>query len=302
MNTEMTVTPLPARRVTEKRKYPVCTIEKAMAMIEKQCGDVGIAERHGKGKHKVLVLPEATQELKTMISYGRRSPMNQKEQKYVGYGHILVDVSKRAYVLVVKHYIEIQTMNRTTVGASNLGPNGEYNPGLDFLEYHREEFLKMEAKYNTDAYGYVVDPFMRLCKNSEFVTEGHTHPDLGVFFSGQDRVSGAARAATSPICIFVCDPVRKTMLGAIGKDFEAAEVIVYERFQASEMMDESTFLETPADEIARLASTCLRTHGFDGVMQIYPKLDGRMCMKLRLVVPKAMHVREENSRFEDNWQ
>ena len=137
-------------------------------------------------------------------------------------GHFLVDDDGNV-ITIISHIIEIQTMNRNPVGASNLGPNGEYNPGLDFLEYHREEFLRNESKFNTDAFGYQVDPFLKLCGPSEFVLEGHTHPDLGVFYSGTDKVSGAARAASSPVCIFVCDPIRKKMLGSIGKDFAEAD-------------------------------------------------------------------------------
>ena len=102
---------------------------------------VSITERHGKGQNKVIILPEAFQELKVMISYGRRSPMNFKEQKYAGFGHLFSDKNGSS-VTVVSHFIQIHTMNRNPVGASNLGPNGEWNPGLDFLEYYREEFLE----------------------------------------------------------------------------------------------------------------------------------------------------------------
>lgn len=220
-------TPMPARRPVTPRTYPICSLREAMDLVSNMCGNVYIKERHGTGVNKVIILPEAARELEVMVSYGRRSPMNVSEQKYVGYGHFLMDES--GHIAVVNHFIEIQTMNRNSVGASNLGPNGEYNPGLDFLEYHREEFLRTETKYNIDAYGYQVDPFLKLCGPSEFVLEGHTHPDLGVFFSGTDKVSGAARAASSPVCIFVCDPIRKEMLGSIGKDFAEAEVLVYSR-------------------------------------------------------------------------
>lgn len=286
MNTVMNTTPLPARKHREPKTYPVCSFKKVCSIIEDKCGEVYVAERHGKGRNKVIITPEAMQEYKTMVSYGRRSPMNAKEQKYVGYGHILID--EEGYTTtIVTHFIEIQTMNRNPVGASNLGPNGEDNPGLDFLEYHREEFLKNEAKYNTDAYGYVVDPFLKLCGGSEFVLEGHTHPNLGVFYSQTDRVSGAARAGTSPVCIFVCDPIRKEMLGSIGRDFANAEVIVYERGEADLSNEVEECLITPTDEIACLASQCLRTKGYSGNIKIHTRLDGRACMKVKLVIPKS---------------
>ena len=150
---------MPTRRPSEPKTYPVCSLKKALDIIKSKCGDVYVKERHGKGRNKVIILPEPEQELNSIISYGRRSPMNVYEQKLYGMGHFLVDDDGNV-ITIISHIIEIQTMNRNPVGASNLGPNGEYNPGLDFLEYHREEFLRNEAKFNMDAFGYQVDPFL----------------------------------------------------------------------------------------------------------------------------------------------
>ncbi len=280
-------TPMPTRRPALPPTYPICSLKKAMDIIENKCGDVCIAERHGKGPNKVIILPEAARELEVMISYGRRSPMNANEQKYAGYGHYLMDESGHI-VTIVKHFIEIQTMNRNAVGASNLGPDGEYNPGLDFLAYHREEFMRNEVKYNTDAFGCQVDPFLELCGPSQFVLEGHTHPDLGVFYSSTDRVSGAARAASSPVCIFVCDPIRKKMLGSIGKNFAEAEIIVYSHGAAPRAdLSEDKRLIPPADEVVRLAGQCLRTRGYAGDIRLHTRMDGRGCLKIRLVIPRG---------------
>lgn len=280
-------TPMPTRRPPQPKAYPVCSIKKVTDIIKSKCGDVYIKERHGKGCNKVIILPETEQELTAITSYGRRSPMNVYEQKLYGMGHFLIDDDGKV-ITIISHIIEIQTMNRNPVGASNLGPNGEYNHGLDFLEYHREEFLKNERKFNTDAFGNKVDPFLELCGPSEFVLEGHTHPDLGVFYSGTDKVSGAARAASSPVCIFVCDPIRKQMLGSIGKDFDKAEIIVYSRRTApQEDLSEDKRLIPPTDEIVRLASQCLSTRGYAGDIGLRTRIDGRGCLKIKLVIPKG---------------
>ena len=141
------------------------------------------------------------QELTSIISYRRRSPMNVNEQKFGGYGHFLRNPAG-GMIAVIKHFIEVPTVNRTPVSAGNLGPNGELNPALDFLEYVRAEFFRTEKQFNTDAYGCEVDPFLELCGGSEFVMECHTHPDLGVFWSAADRRSGSHRAGNKPLCIF----------------------------------------------------------------------------------------------------
>lgn len=279
-------TPMPARRVKAQKTYPVCSLSEVLSLIESKCGDVHIVERHGKGLNKVIILPEAARELEVMISYGRRSPMNENEQKYVGYGHYLADEGGHI-IIIVKHFIEIQTMNRNAIGASNLGPNGEYNPGLDFLEYHREEFMKNEAKYNTDAFECTIDPFLKMCGPSEYVLEGHTHPDLGVFFSDPDKVSGAARAASAPVCIFVCDPIRRKMLGSVGKDFAEAEVVVYSRHQAAmKEYKKDERLNPTADELMRFTGQCLRIRGYAGNARLRTRMDGKICLRIKLVIPK----------------
>lgn len=117
---------------------------------------------------------------------------------------------------------------------------------------------------------------------------GTTYPDLGVFYSGTDKVSGAARAASSPVCIFVCDPIRKKMLGSIGKDFAEAEIIVFSRGTApQEDLSEDKRLIPPTDEIVRLASQCLRTRSYAGDIRLHTRIDGRGCLKIKLVIPKA---------------
>ena len=82
-------TPMPTRRPSEPKTYPVCSLKKALDIIKSKCGDVYVKERHGKGRNKVIILPEPEQELNSIISYGRRSPMNVYEQKLYGMGHFL---------------------------------------------------------------------------------------------------------------------------------------------------------------------------------------------------------------------
>lgn len=192
--------PLPPRPITQARTYPVLSAVEIAAVIEKNCGSFQ-AERYGKGRHYVFFLPEAAEELTMMVSYGRRSPMNHLEQKYIGLGHFFLEKDGRVNV-VVSHFLQVHTMNRTRSSASGLGPNGENNPGLDFLEYYRDEYLRDEKRFNRDAQGCVVDPFLEYGP-SEYCLEGHTHPDLGVFWSGTDRSSGEA-GRPKRRCAFLC--------------------------------------------------------------------------------------------------
>ncbi len=231
---------LPKRHPAIKKTYPTCSFQQAQNIIEKRCGNVSIAERHlsehkQSAPNKVIILPEAGKELNMIVSYGRRSPMNMLEQKFIGLGHIF-ESGDGHHIIVVNHFIEIHTTNRTSFGAGNIGPNGE-TTAPDLLSYYREEYLEKEAEFNTDENGNMIDPFLTGAGPSEYVLEGHTHPDLHVFFSGPDRESGKARAASNPICIFVCDPIRKEMLGAIGRNMDPAEVIVYSKVPAKQIVE-----------------------------------------------------------------
>lgn len=219
---------LPEKRLPELRTYPKMKYEEALGLIKKECGKELSLQSHGDSRNKVFILPEAFQEFKNMVNYGRRSPMNFNEQKFNGLGHIVEDPNG-GFILVVSHFIQIFTLNRSKTYASNLGPDGKPNAGLDFVQYYREEFLHREQDFNADEYGYTVDPFLKICGASEYVLEGHTHPDMGTFLSDRDKKTGAARAATAPICNFVCDPIQKKIAGFIGRDFESAEVILIDR-------------------------------------------------------------------------
>lgn len=278
---------LPPRREQAPRTYPVLSAQKIAEIIESKCGNVCVAERHGKGRNKVFFLPEAYQEYKMIVSHGRRSPMNLNEKKFIGLGHFLVGEEDTVNI-VVSHFIEVLTTNRSAVSASCLGPRGEANPGLYFLEYHREEFLRHEKQYNQDAFGGMVDPFLKLCGSSEYVLDGHTHPDLGVFFSGPDKANGAARAAASPVCVFVCDPVRGQMLGCVGKRFDSAEVIVYDRVQAASQTEEPEEIrsEDPVGEMMCFANECLRTCGITGTVKSRVRMDGKIRLKIDMVIPQ----------------
>ena len=161
-----------------------------------------------------------------MITYGRISPINEFEQQFCGYGHIFLTEEGYA-TTVVSHFIT-GTHNESYTDQFLISlQDGTSNPGLDFLVYYRDEYVKNEAKYNRNDRNYMVDPYLKY-GHSEYVLEGHTHPGLGVFFSAPDRATGEAHAKDTPLCTFVCDPVRREMRAAIGRTFAPAEVIVYE--------------------------------------------------------------------------
>ena len=77
------------------------------------------------------------------------------------------------------------------------------------------------------------------------------------------------------------------MLGAIGKNFADAEVVVYDRINCDPIEADVASLIPPSDEIARLTSQCLHTRGYSGNIKIRTRFDGRSVMKIKLVIPSA---------------
>lgn len=164
--------PKQLKREKEEKVYPVMSLKEICAIAEAKCGKVFVAERHGKQEEShnhVIILPEAWEELRVMITYGRISPINEFEQQFCGYGHIFL--TEEGYVTtVVSHFIQVHTMNRTPISSSYLSRDGTSNPGLDFLVYYRDEYVKNEAKYNRNDRNYMVDPYLKY-GHSEYVLE-----------------------------------------------------------------------------------------------------------------------------------
>lgn len=268
----------------EARSFPQCDPDNIIKVIEDECC-AQIAVRSGKGDDKLIILPEAWEELRMIISWGRRSPQNILEQKFVGMGHFLI--SKTGRITIVNHFIQIHTMNRTRTSASNLSDDlGKGPDAVDLLEYYRSEHLRYEREYNTDARGYPVDPFINKLCPSEQVVEGHTHPDLSVFLSSPDRATGKARAAINPVCSFVCDPIRQEMLAATGHELTDSEIIVFAAKPAGsapEMTNETSF-----GELAASASTALRGKGCSGKVRCSSAHGGKVRLRIDLTAPEVV--------------
>lgn len=272
--------PLPFVKKAAQRTYPILSVDKAMDIIAAHCGDdVCIAEKHGSGKHKVIILPDAAQQFGAMIGYGRKSPVNACEQVYNGYGHIYKNPDEDSWLIIVKAFIEIKTTNRSAVSASaGFSADGKPNPGLEFLEYDHMMLEKYERSRNSDADGNMIDPFLKDNMPSTYVLFGHTHPDLGCTFSKTDLKTGRAKAAADiPVVMFVADPVRREMKAVIGKSFEDAEVFVYGRGAKTPAAE----AKIGAEEIVRLASAFLQKKGVRGKVRMGSPF-GRKTINIKL--------------------
>lgn len=207
--------------------YPRLTPEQIRSEIKSRCG-AGRMTYYSRGKHHVFILPEAWEELRSMIYFGKRTPVNTYEQQFQGMGRIFIAVDGRISV-VVSHFLYIYSASRGPTHSQIQG--GVNDRTLERLEAEREIYLKLEKQYNTLPDGRTRDPFVRYGK-CEVVLGGHTHPDLGCFFSPPDHASSFA-TSSFPAVTFVCDPIRKDMKAMVGVKEEEAVICVMEYDQAA---------------------------------------------------------------------
>lgn len=223
------ITPLPVvekagevRANEEKAFYPCLTTDEILKTISHNFAGVPVSiEKYGKGVHMVIILPEAMAEFDAMVGWGRRTPNNAYEQLYQGIGHVFVDKSE-SVTLVISHFLYIYAADRSPVSACVF--KGSYDSIMERIAYEREVYNRNEIKYNRAPQGYSYDPFVVKCGKSIPVLYGHTHPNIGVFFSPDDRTSGFA-SASLPAATFVADPIRKEMKAMIGIGQEDARIL-----------------------------------------------------------------------------
>lgn len=240
-----------APHIKERRNIPVKKVDSIIADIEKKCGHVYV-ERYGpiKGGSDtdfLIILPQATKELKTMIYWGEKHPVNFYEQIYQGMGHAFLDGGKR--IIVISHFLYIYAAERTRTSACIF--NGTYDSIMNRLEYERSIYNKNEVDYNRTKDGFVFDPFVERYGISEAILYGHTHPNLGCFFSGPDRKSGFA-SEDFPAVTFVADPIQKDMKAGVGRELRDAQILAYS--YEDKKQDEEYNVEKKSTEVEKKAS------------------------------------------------
>lgn len=204
-----------------EKKMPVFSIKEVINQIKEKC-DTTKVQKFGSGNHYVVILPEAWEELKNMIGWGKRTPTNVYEQLYQGMGHYFRNVDGK-YILIVSHFLYIYAAHRSPTSACIS--NGEYDSMMRRIEYERKIYCGNEVGCNRTSTGKVFNPWAGM--GSEVDIYGHTHPDIGVFFSSDDKGSGYA-TPSKPAAIFVADPIRKQLKARVGINQEESQILVFE--------------------------------------------------------------------------
>lgn len=216
--------PLPTdTREKETRTFPKMDVKHALEIIKDECDPVSI-KTYGNGNYTLIILPGAWEKLKSIIDWGEKTPSNVFEQIYQGMGPIFEQPNGKT-LLVISHFLLQYTVERTPASAHTMDSLG--NSTARFLEYERDIYAYNEPKYNTTPSGKRRNPFLKKGIRSELVIHGHTHPDIGAWFSPTDRNSSIA-TPNLPGAIFVADPIRKELKAAVGMEQKDATIYVCE--------------------------------------------------------------------------
>lgn len=299
--------PLP-RMDRPKKTYTQMSLKGILSKIQKQCAPA-VIQTFGKGNHILVIPPRATVELMQMLDYGFWSPVNVYELQFVGEVHVFQEGDH--YIHVVTHFIRVYSLDRGRTHSTVCA--GGDNTALKFVEKEEEIFHKFEAKYNTDANGYTVDPFVHYGPTIR-AFHGHIHSDLGVFFSPTDRNSNYS-AANFPAITFVCDPIRKQMKAMVGMEGEDVKIIAFmppscvekkaakrsaapvsepasapadepaQDTQFSADMLRGMTVEQQLDLLSKISSNLFRLDGASGFTKIGHNMDGDLVVRLRMKLP-----------------
>lgn len=193
-------------------------------IIRTACG-ARCEEVFGKGESNVFFLPEAWLELQNYVRYGKTRPVNIYEQEYDCEGRLFL-TKDGILSAVVSHIIPILSAQRSRM-ASVLVQTEQDNNIYDRVRAERDVLRENEKKANRYEDGSSIDPFISYGR-LEAIMLGHTHPNLGVFFSTTDYGSSYA-TPSFPAGIIVCDPIRKDLKAALGVGFQEATIKVYKK-------------------------------------------------------------------------
>lgn len=250
-------------------------------MIRQHCAPCDV-DQYGDGQHTLWFLPEAGAELDHVTGFGRKRASNAYELTYLGLGHRFVEDGGRIQTVVTR-VLPIYSASRGPTHAQVVSEGNDAM--LDILERERQIQNELEKIYNTDENGFAIDPFLDYGP-SEVVLFGHTHPNLGCFFSPTDHRSNYS-TPSAPMVTFVCDPIREDMKAMVGVKGENVRVMVCRpRVQTGPQRSPAPRPYTVEDlwrKVSGMANILLRQAGVKGSFDCYHDWRGNTHMEFNIV-------------------
>lgn len=284
---EKIVPPIPVQQ-PQRRGMKLAELSCGQAFERIRTGCLPVEqESFGTGRHRVILLPDATDELKSLVHYGRPHAASLMEQQFQGMGHAFQ--KDGSLTVVISHVLHQYSASRAP-GHVAAVERPEDIAMAKCLAMERELYQKYERRCNC-VDGKQRDPFLD-CGSSKLILFGHTHPDLGAFFSTEDH--DVHRATENfPAVSLVCDPIRREWKAMVGVDHEPAVVTLFsyasDRDVAEEYEEQVGWLR----RLARAFADGIHEEGVRGRYRVRCGRDRKLRVRLRMTVDPPRADEEE---------
>lgn len=238
-------------------------------------------------KAYVFFTPHAWESFSSSIHFGKWVPENELESQYFLEGYSFVDKIGVTSTVVTN----IVTPNSASQGKTSAKLYSKENNAYTTVEAREAELAKYSSKGKINKTGAQINPFYEKFGAPCRVGFGHTHPNIGCFFSSVDKTSIFA-VPGEPWITMVADPRREELLVAVGSEMRIANVVTFknkkkETTNNSNKCSNSSSNEVVDDfiEFIRFMDTQLNA-GCSAKIKIGGKLPGTLKFKGELNIPK----------------
>lgn len=190
-------------------------------LISEKCLAEPINFKKGE-KAYVFFVPHAWETFCASVSYGKWVPENELESHYFLEGYFFVDPSGVSSTVVTN----IITPKSASQGKTSAQLYSKENNAYAMVQEKEAELIKYGTKGKNNKTGAEINPFYETFGPPCRVGFGHTHPNIGCFFSSVDRTSVFA-VPGEPWITMVADPRREEILAAVGTELLTANVVTF---------------------------------------------------------------------------
>lgn len=202
------------------RFHDTLSTNEIIDIIERKC-KCRIITSVGKGP-AVIFLPHGWDNLVASTHYGKWTSENELESQYFLEGYYSKDGNGKTTTVVTHVLTPVSASRKHTT--AQLYVEGGTNAYKD-LEEQEKSLAAYGKSGRVSKTGAELNPFYTSYGPPMRVGFGHTHPNLGVFFSETDKTSVFA-VPGEPWVTMVVDPRREEILVTTGPDLTKSQLII----------------------------------------------------------------------------
>lgn len=233
----------------------------------------------------VFFTPHAWEVFATSIGYGKWIAENELESHYFLEGYFFTNKNTTSTVVT-----NIIIPNSASQGKTFAQLYSKENNSYAFVEQKEAELIKYASKGRVNSTSSQINPFFERFGAPIRVGFGHTHPNIGVFFSSVDKTSVFA-AYGEPWITMVVDPRREELLAAVGADMKTANIVTFKQHNREPAHQNKSHNITTTKEVGENFIEFIKfidaqiSSGCSAKIKISGKFPGKLRFKGKLNLP-----------------